>query len=155
MFLFKDHLNGTQRCIHFWVFTTALAGKKNKTKHGPMMKWHSCVCFWVIVWTTTSTPQAWVDSELPPCDQSNLSKQMEASLAHYRVRLDDSRSFDSPLSRQLPFLMDRVGFHKSRNRERSTCLKVTPVGGIKINNVQVCYSLSGECLNDAKLTHTK
>lgn len=73
---------------------------------------------------------------------------------HYRVRLDDSRSFDSPPSRQLPFLMDRVGFHKTqKNGERSTCLKVIPVAGIKINNVQVCYSLSGECLNDAKLTH--
>lgn len=102
-----------------------------------------------------SSLQAWIDTELPSCDQSNLSKQMEASLADYRVRLEDSWSFDSRLSRQLPFLMDRVGFHKSRNRERSTRLKVTPVGGIKINNVQVCHSLSGECLNDAKLTHTK
>lgn len=99
--------------------------------------------------------QTQIDTELSPYDQSSLSKQMEASLAHYRVGLEDSWSFDSLLSRQLPFLMDRVGFHKSWNRGRSTRLKVTPVGGIKINNVQVCYSLSGECLNDAKLTHTK
>ncbi len=63
-----------------------------------------------------SSPQAWIDTELPPCDQSNLSKQMEASLAHYCVRLDASRSFDSLLSRQLPLLMDRVGFHKTQNR---------------------------------------
>lgn len=85
-----------------------------------------------------SALQAWIDTELPSCDQSNLSKQMEASLAHYRVRLDDSRPFDSLLSRQLIFLMGRVGFHKLQNRERSTCLKVTPVWGIKINNIQVC-----------------
>ncbi len=78
-----------------------------------------------------STPQAWIVTELPPCDQSNLFKQMEASLVHYGVRLDDSRSFDSLPSRQLPFLMDRVGFHKTQNRERSTCLKVTPVGESK------------------------
>lgn len=84
-----------------------------------------------------SNPQVWIDTELPLCDQSNLSKQMEASFAHYRVRLDDSRPFDSLPSRQLLFLMERVGFHKPQNRERSTCLKVTPVGRIKINNVQV------------------
>lgn len=78
-----------------------------------------------------STLQAWIDTQLPPCDQSNLSKQMEASCAHYCVRLDDSRSFDSLLSRQLLFLMDRVGFHKTQNRERSTCLKVIPVGESK------------------------
>lgn len=78
-----------------------------------------------------STQQAWIGTELPPCDQSNLSKQMEASLAHYRVRLDDSRPFDSLLSRQLLFLMDRVGSHKTQNRERSACLKVTPVGESK------------------------
>lgn len=85
-----------------------------------------------------------------------LSKQMEASPAHYRVRLDDARPFDSPPPRQLLFLKrSERDFTNRKNRERSTCLKVTPVWGIKINNVQVCYSLSGECLNDAELTHTK
>lgn len=76
----------------------------------------------------SSAESARAGTQLPPCDQSNLSKQMEASAAHYCVRLDDLWSFDSPLSRQLSFLMDRVGFHKTQNWRRSTCLKVTPVG---------------------------
>lgn len=50
---------------------------------GSMIRRYFCVD---AVQTATSVPQ---DTELPPCDQNNLSRQMGAALVHYRVRLDE------------------------------------------------------------------
>lgn len=51
-----------------------------------------------VAWTAAS-PQ---NTELPPSDHSNLSRQTEAPLSHYRVRLDDARPFDSPVASTAP-----------------------------------------------------
>lgn len=57
-------------------------------------------CFRVdAVQTAASVRQ---DTELPPCDRSNPSRQMGAPLAHYRVRLDDWRPFGSPVVATAP-----------------------------------------------------